>query len=131
MATTTSPVSTDAAVSLASLVVQSCVQERRCLTGRHAQQGSVLICSIEGLPIAFMTCLQPQNFQCEVPTAFCCPVCSRNIFHMFSEGILAPFQTLREQRLLPLVEVDNKGNVRWVQGCTCVMRPCGVGKGGY
>ena len=52
-------------------------------------------------------------------------LCSYNIWHTWDEGLMGVFQTLREQGLLPLVQVDKEGNMRWVLAagsggvCTC------------
>ncbi len=40
------------------------------------------------------------------------PVCSYNIWHTWNEGLMGAFQTLREQGLLPLAQVDEQGNMR-------------------
>ena len=37
---------------------------------------------------------------------------SYNIWHTWNEGLMGAFQTLREQGLLPLVQVDEAGNMR-------------------
>jgi hypothetical protein len=52
---------------------------------------------------------------------------STNIWHVWNEGIQAAFQTLREQGLLPLVEVDERGYGREyvddldLEGCTWII----------
>lgn len=38
--------------------------------------------------------------------------CSYNIWHTWNEGLMGAFQTLREQGLLPLAQVDEQGNMR-------------------
>ncbi len=37
---------------------------------------------------------------------------SENIWHAWADGLLGAFQTLREQGLLPLAEIDEKGNMK-------------------
>ena len=37
---------------------------------------------------------------------------SENIWHAWADGLLGAFQTLREQGLLPLAEIDDKGNIK-------------------
>ena len=44
------------------------------------------------------------------------PPCSYNIWHTWNEGLMGAFQTLREQGLLPLAQIDAEGNMRWVGG---------------
>lgn len=39
-------------------------------------------------------------------------LCSYNIWHTWNEGLMGAFQTLREQGMLPLVQVDAEGNMR-------------------
>ena len=38
--------------------------------------------------------------------------CSYNIWHTWDEGLMGAFATLREQGLLPMVQVDAEGNMR-------------------
>ena len=37
---------------------------------------------------------------------------NENIWHAWNDGLLGAFQTLREQGLIPLAEIDNNGNIR-------------------
>lgn len=39
-----------------------------------------------------------------------------NIWHSWNEGLMGTFQTLRELGYLPLVQIDDQGYMRWVQG---------------
>lgn len=48
-----------------------------------------------------------------IPVCFSCH--SYNIWHTWNEGLMGAFQTLREQGLLPLAQVDAHGNLR----CAC------------
>jgi hypothetical protein len=42
---------------------------------------------------------------------------SYNIWHTWNEGLMGFFQSLREQGALPLVQVDEEGNMRWAARC--------------
>lgn len=48
------------------------------------------------------------------PTYFLQVRYSYNIWHTWNEGLMGAFQTLRDQGLLPLVQVDDSGNMREV-----------------
>lgn len=49
---------------------------------------------------------------------------SQNIWHVWNEGIMASFQTLRENGLLPLVQVDEHGHVtEYIDDLGCVDCP--------
>ncbi|KAL4441531.1 hypothetical protein ABPG77_002035 [Micractinium sp. CCAP 211/92] len=66
------------------------------------------------LPVKYTTAPLSCSAWTKKPTYFLQVRYSYNIWHTWNEGLMGAFQTLREQGLLPLAQVDEQGNMREV-----------------